>query len=412
MSRTRVATSPVTFAVTVAVTFAVACTLILALPGIVAPSYAADRPVRIPGKAWITITGHGYGHGHGMSQYGAEGAARRGLSAQQVINFYYPGTRSARLKGHITVHITADDDNDTVVLPRAGLRVRVVGTDDSWILPASGASKWRLGVGAGGASQVSYREGGSWHRWRVLGSDGAFTARGKPVTLVTPSGQVQYRGTLRSLRPSSGSRSRDTVNFLRLDDYLKGVVPLEMPASWSPAAVQAQSIAARTYAAYGRAHPLTDTYQICDTTSCQVYGGYSSEHPDSNAAIAATAGKIQTYGGDPAFTQFSSSSGGWTAAGSVPYLVAKADPYDDWSGNPMHTWSVRVDDRAIERRWSRIGNLRAIRVTSRDGNGDWGGRIVSIVLDGGKADVRLSGGDFRSGMGLRSEWLKFRARAK
>ena len=279
MSRTRVATSPVTFAVTVAVTFAVACTLILALPGIVAPSYAADRPVRIPGKAWITITGHGYGHGHGMSQYGAEGAARRGLSAQQVINFYYPGTRSARLKGHITVHITADDDNDTVVLPRAGLRVRVVGTDDSWILPASGASKWRLGVGAGGASQVSYREGGSWHRWRVLGSDGAFTARGKPVTLVTPSGQVQYRGTLRSLRPSSGSRSRDTVNFLRLDDYLKGVVPLEMPASWSPAAVQAQSIAARTYAAYGRAHPLTDTYQICDTTSCQVYGGYSERAP-------------------------------------------------------------------------------------------------------------------------------------
>ena len=145
---------------------------------------------------------------------------------------------------------------------------------------------------------------------------------------------MKYRGSLRSLRPSSGSRSRDTVNVLRLDDYLKGVVPREMPASWSPAAVQAQAIAARTYAAYERAHPLTDTYQICDTTSCQVYGGYSSEHPDSNAAIEATAGKIQTYGGDPAFTQFSSSSGGWTSAGSVPYLVAKTGSLRRLVGQP------------------------------------------------------------------------------
>ena len=107
-----------------------------------------------------------------------------------------------------------------------------------------------------------------------------------------------------------------------------------MPASWSPAAVQAQAIAARTYAAYERAHPLTDTYQICDTTSCQVYGGYSSEHPDSNAAIAATAGKIQTYGGDPAFTQFSSSSGGWTSAGSVPYLRREAGSLRRLVGQP------------------------------------------------------------------------------
>ncbi len=376
------------------------------------PSYAVASSVPIPGKAWITITGHGYGHGHGMSQYGAEGAARRGLSAQQIINFYYPGTRAARLSAYVHVHITADDDNDTVVLPRAGLKVRVVGTDDAWTLPANGASRWRLGVGPAGASQVSYWNASGWHLWRVLRNNGAFTALGKPVTLVTPRGHVAYRGALRSLRPEPGSRSRDTVNVLPMDDYLKGVVPLEMPASWSPAAVQAQSIAARTYAAYGRAHPLTDTYQICDTTSCQVYGGYSSEHPDSNAAIAATAGKIQTYGGDPAFTQFSSSSGGWTAAGSVPYLVAKQDPYDGWSGNPMHTWSVRVDDRAIERRWPRIGNLRAIRVTARDGHGDWGGRIITMVLDGGRADARISGVTFRSVMGLRSEWLRFTAKAK
>ena len=55
-----------------------------------------------------------------------------------------------------------------------------------------------------------------------------------------------------------------------------------MPAPWSPDAVQAQAVAARTYAAYERAHPLTAHYQICDTTSCQVYGGTTSEHPAAN----------------------------------------------------------------------------------------------------------------------------------
>ena len=113
-----------------------------------------------------------------MSQYGAEGAARQGLSAQQIINFYYPGTRAARLTGYISVHITADDDNNTVVLPRAGLKVRVVGTDNAWTLPANGASKWRLAAGPGGASQVSYRKAGAWHRWRVLGATGRSPRRG------------------------------------------------------------------------------------------------------------------------------------------------------------------------------------------------------------------------------------------
>ena len=58
-----------------------------------------------------------------------------------------------------------------------------------------------------------------------------------------------------------------------MDDYVQGVVPAEMPASWEPEAVQAQAVAARTYAAWHRARSGDRYYQICDTTSCQVYGG-------------------------------------------------------------------------------------------------------------------------------------------
>ena len=135
-----------------------------------------------------------------------------------------------------------------------------------------------------------------------------------------------------------------------MDDYVKGVVPREMPASWMAEALRAQAVAARTYAAYDRAAHTTRSYDTCDTTSCQVFGGASSEDSRSNAAVVATAGQVVTYGGKPAFTQFGSSSGGWTSAGSMPYLTAKADPYDGFSGNPVHTWTKSVTKAAVQKR--------------------------------------------------------------
>lgn len=81
---------------------AAATTTLLAVTS--APAGASwDRPIKrgtdtftIPAKATITLTGHGYGHGRGMSQYGAQGAAMEGLSSQQIVSFYYPGTSLAR----------------------------------------------------------------------------------------------------------------------------------------------------------------------------------------------------------------------------------------------------------------------------------------------------------------------------
>ena len=142
--------------------------------------------------------------------------------------------------------------------------------------------------------------------------------------------------------PSRRSTSRDTVNVVSMNGYVKGVVPYEMPALWKPEAVRAQAVAARTYASWSRAQNPDRYYQICDTTSCQVYRGVNGEHPASNKATTATGRKILTYDGEPAFSQFSASSGGWTVAGSVPYLRAKKDPYDDWAGNSNHDWSVTL----------------------------------------------------------------------
>ena len=188
-----------------------------------------------------------------------------------------------------------------------------------------------------------------------------------------------------------------------MDDYLRGVVPQEASPSWYPAALQAQAIAARTYAAQQRsAAGVWSTYDICDSTACQAYGGSSLrsstgvvtpiEYPQTDAAIAATAGQIRTYGGAPAFTQFSSSNGGFSVAGGQPYLVAKADPWDGAVANPMHTWTATLPVSTIQAYYPAVGKLQRIVITSRDGNGDWGGRINTVVLQGvdgaGPRDIR------------------------
>ncbi len=390
--------------------------LATALVTVPAPSHAAGKDRwDVAGEPRLRIDGRGFGHGHGMSQYGAEGAAREGLSASEILAFYYPGTDAGRASGRISVLISADTTDDLLVRPRPGLRVTDLGTRERTVLPEDpggvAVQTWRIRQDRKGRARVSYlpegaRTNGGWRRFLVLEGEGEVDAKNKPVTLVLPGGTERaYRGKLRAAAPSKDSQARDTVNRLRLEDYLRGVVPLEMPASWSSAAVQAQAVAARTYAAYERAHPRAAHYQVCDTTSCQVYGGASAEHPASDAAIRATRAQARLVDGEPAFTQFSSSSGGWTSAGSVDYLVAQEDPYDGHAGNPVHDWSVTLTDDRIESQWPAVGDLQQVEVVSRDGNGQWGGRVRSIRLKGTGGAVTLSGDAFRSGLGLRSTWV-------
>jgi SpoIID/LytB domain protein len=346
-----------------------------------------------------------------MSQYGAQGAALQGLDYKRIVGFYYPGTSWSTFRGKVRVLVTGDTTSDVVVSPATGLTLRDLGSGTTYALPqVKGLTRWRIDVGPGNASVVSYRTD-AWHPWKpggrdALVGDGEFFADG-PLTLWTPSGAHRYRGTLRSASPSAGSAARDTVNVVTMDDYVRGVIPREMPASWQPEAVKAQAVAARTYAVWSRAQNPRRYYQICDTTSCQVYGGSDAEDSRSNAAVTATSGQILTYDGKPAFTQFSSSSGGWTSAGSVPYLPAQADPYDGFPGNPVHSWSTTIDTGRIEAAYPSLGAVRRIDVVSRDGNGQWRGRVESLVLRGTKGDRTISGDSFRWMFGLRSSWFGF-----
>ena len=367
----------------------------------------------VPVSRTLVVHGHGYGHGHGMSQYGAEGAARRGLTWRQIVGFYYPGTTVGAMHGDIRVLITADTGSDVVVKPASGLRVTDLGNGSSFSLPAPAkVDRWRITPKAGrpSVSVVQEHRPTGWRRWRVLTGDGQFTSASGIVTLVLPSGSVHsYRGALRASSPSAGSATRDTVDVLPLDDYVRGVVAAEMPASWHQQALRSQAMAARTYAAYYMVHDASRYYQICDTTACQVYGGVGSETTATDEAVAATAGDVVDWRGSPAFTQFASSDGGWTSDGGEPYLVAQKDPYDGWSGNPVHSWSLSVSASTFQRAYPSIGQLQDLRVTKRDGHGQWGGRVQQLRLVGSRGAVSLTGDDVRWLFGLRSDWFSFKA---
>jgi stage II sporulation protein D len=388
---------------------------LLAAGLLTAPIPATAQTYYVPvTKVW-TVRGHGYGHGHGMSQYGAQGAALQGLKYRDIVDFYYPGTTWSQVKGRIRVLIGSDTTPDVVVKARSGLRVHDVPGNGRWTLPVTDRiHRWRLLPRSSGRTAIQFHNSTGWHRWDVpdrrdtFSGDAQFEAPG-PITLLVPGGAGlvgrAYRGALRSAQPEPGSSARDTVNVLTMDQYVQGVVPYEMPASWKQQALRAQAVAARTYAAFERALNPRRYWQICDTTACQVYGGVAAEQDSSNAAVQATAGQILTYDGKAAFTQFSSSSGGWTADGGQPYLPAKQDPYDDFADNAMHSWTVKVSTTRLEKQHPGIGRLVSMRVTKRDGNGQWNGRVIRIVLEGTKGKAYLTGDDFRWAYGLRSTWF-------
>ncbi|WP_322936876.1 SpoIID/LytB domain-containing protein [Nocardioides bizhenqiangii] len=373
--------------------------LLLTAALVTAAAPSAPTIAAAGGSASVTLEGRGYGHGRGMSQYGAQGAAsEHGRTYRQILRFYYPGLELGSARGRIRVLLTGDTSADVVVAARPGLTVRSLGSGNVFPLQRDGAKRWRITPIDGGAgSRVSVLLS-RWRTVRDLPGAAQFDAGGKPITLVTPAGTTRYRGALRS---AIDGGDRDTVNILPLDSYLLGVVPREMPALWHPQAVRAQAVAARTYAAHERRTTNRGHFDVWDTTQSQVYGGRSAEHPASNDAVRATGGQVLLHAGAPAFTQFSSSNGGWTVAGSVPYQVAKQDPWD-----PVNRWRVTITENEFQDVFPSLGGFVRLRVLRRDGNGAWNGRVLRIRVVGTSNTITIDGDDFREEFGLRSTWFR------
>ena len=139
----------------------------------------------------------------------------------------------------------------------------------------------------------------------------------------------RYRGNLLLVATPRGTLH--VVNRVGLEEYLLGVVPLEMgPRVYDELeALKAQAVAARTYAVKRRGDFSAEGYDLCATARCQVYGGASGEQPLSSQAVKDTAGQVLLFAGAPADTLFTSTCGGRTEDAAVvfPSYSRAAFPY-------------------------------------------------------------------------------------
>lgn len=411
----------------------------------------------------ITITGHGYGHGRGMGQWGSYGYALAGWNSAQILDHFYGGTRAGIVgvtgyapRGNIRVKIRALDgttaantgsplfsadgqtlqSNVTAQQAFTSIRVRHDGSQFRVTTYAG-----TCGTGAVLSNDVAVGSG-SVNVWNSLNAAGdnaepvrTAGVRAKLVNLCNWAGDAglnvnqnyphYFRGTF-SVVYLSGIGTR-TINDLPMEQYLRGVVPRESPAYWGSsggqAALEAQAVAARSYAYAGMVAGwpgANGTFDTCDTESCQVYRGAAegapggswvpAEYDTTDAAIASTANSVRVLNstwngqfGSIARTEFSSSTGGWTTGGTFP---AVPDDGDATPGNPNHNWSTTIARTTVEATYSGgRGQLQDLCVIARNGLGADGGRVLTVRLTFSGGVVDVAGDDFRYDLGLKSDWF-------
>ena len=358
---------------------------LLALP---APAGAAIRHL---------VRGAGYGHGVGMSQYGAFGFAREGRDYKAILRHYYTGTELSQ----------ADTRTIRVLLQTGQKEAEFTGATR---LPGRRLDPDRTyTVRPEGFSSVELRSGGEvvdtfTAPLEVTSAEGTLVLKGTAMNGVRDG---TYRGGL-EFRPATFG-GITVVNPVNLDDYVQGVVPGEVPASWPAEALKAQAVAARTYAlATDAGGAIFDQYP--DTRS-QVYRGLTSERPQTNAAVQATAGEVVRHQGKIATTYFFSTSGGRTenvensfyGAKPTPYLVSVKDPYDDAS--PKHRWRLTYTTRQMKAKLGDYvkGRFRRIKVIKRGVSP----RVVWADVVGSRGTTRVRGADLRRELELFDTWAYF-----
>lgn len=389
----------------------------------------------------IVLDGHGYGHGVGLSQYGALGyAVNFGWSSGQILDHFYAGTVAAVAQdSEMSIRLSGfDGASQTAVVHDKGLLAVDGIAGANWRSVVARETReghysvWgRTDVGVCPSAAVDLTNPAEG--WSLLSADlssvvirpqdGVASSANIGDLLgacETATGRVRYyRGFLQMLNSSSGANR--TVSHLPVEQYIRSVVAGEVSWGWAALgggqgaqALQAQAVAARSYGLAEHREPYAKT---CDNI-CQTYRGaayrtgvagalVAQEFPATDAAVAATAGVVRRYGsagGAIAYTMYSSSSGGFTAATSLGFTPVP-DEGDAVAGNGAHTWTATLSASTIESAFPTIGTFANITIVSREGNGEWGGRVLMMSVNGSAASVTTTGSTFRSKLGLKSSWF-------
>ncbi|MCH7762060.1 SpoIID/LytB domain-containing protein, partial [candidate division TA06 bacterium] len=233
-------------------------------------------------------------------------------------------------------------------------------------------------------------------------NQGFITVNGKP-----------YRGRIEIQQSRRGTLL--AVNVLDIEDYLRGVVPLEIghldPSKME--AVKAQAVAARSYTLTHLKN--NHRYDVEATVRHQVYGGRLAETPLTDLAVLETHGIVATYKGKPIDARYSSTCGGRTTSaeyvwggGSLPYLVGKFDGRGSKLDRaycqkaPRFQWTKRWKKSAFFQKIKRnllsivgrveIGEVTDVKTTRWDPSG----RVVTLEVKTTKGNYSIRKGKIRN----------------
>jgi stage II sporulation protein D len=340
--------------------------------------------------SWL-VKGHGFGHGVGMSQYGAYGYAKNGKDYRFILGHYYSGTTVGQVDGVRIVRVLLD-----------------ISGGDVGFSGATSACGQALDPSR---SYGAHRAGSSVKLRSAAGTpiaDCGPKLRAAGAGRVAIAGIGTYRGALEVVPTASDAGALNVINALPIDQYVKGVIPNESPPSWPAAALEAQAVAARSFAL--SVNVGGNGFGLYNDTRSQVYQGLASEVASTNAAADATRGQVLMYGGNIAETYFSACSGGHTESvqnvffgPAVPYLVGVPDPYDYYC--PLHDWTLKFSPAEISSKLGGYldGALKKVVVTQRGVSP----RIIWAKLYGSGGVTKARGDQLEAALGTYSDWMSF-----
>ena len=370
--------------------------------------------------------GRGNGHGLGMSQWGARGRAAAGQDYGKILSSYYTGTRIETRDTSGSVRIALTDNPIDLARPWP----KLFGPLPFVAGPVTVDGLPQLQVAAGSALGFDANASGRPIVFTLTpdGSRGAPVVIAQPLAIRTtsPAGirtnimqvmggdfrtgaeQRRYTGMLQVI--PKGAATVLPVNVLLMEDYLKGVVPAEMPAYWGVEALKAQAIAARTYA-IGRVGRAGD-FDLRASESDQAYSGLTDQRADSNAAVDGTRGQVLSYQGQLITAFYMASDGGHTVSSEyrfpqwnhgprlrshLGYLTGISDPFDHAPSWQVGPFSASGAGTILRENGDDLGDrLVGIDVLQKDPSG----RVLGVRLRGSGKTEEISGSTLRAWFGL------------
>ncbi|MDK2742265.1 MAG: SpoIID/LytB domain-containing protein [Nitrospira sp. BO4] len=213
-------------------------------------------------------------------------------------------------------------------------------------------------------------------------------------------GAVQVSGSIQLVRRGKGLL---VVNYVDLEEYVKGVVPAEVNPAWHPEMLKVQAVAARTYALYQHMLSAARDYDVVAGTQDQVYRGRQGIDGRVIQAVESTRGMVVTHQGAPIYAAFSSTAAGITEDATIvwskdlPYLKGVECPFDIES--PHYQWkasfTIDVLEKNLRQQGFAVGTITAIAPLTYSR----AGRVATLQISHSLGELVLRGEDLRKAVG-------------